>query len=497
MKRWGSAASHPNVHYDGRRFPTDEPHRAVHAPRRRHEGQRVMATEIREGLDYHWTTQPQAATLVREIYDGFLERCPDAKAWEARLLRETGTRLLDWIDHLALPADSDLAPRLAEVGFVASRQDGANVWRHPGGLFPAVLIRNDAAWRMAIHAESVADFVAANLGNNPIAIQGAPLAPLRMARVVAAGDAELWIVERHGFTGFEPPSFSATQMEAVLHQAEAFRLRRRRFDHDKEGFEHALHVIREAVGAVGVDRACDLFFAAERDYWMRRNHAARVQKARQDALGLGWGNHDHHTYRSSREHFARLIAALEALGMECRERFYAGREAGWGAQVLEQPRAGIVVFADVDLAPEEVMGDFAHEPLPPRRELGTVGLWCKLHGEAFLQAGMHHLECQFAFDAAKQQLAESDVATMKPFTDFDYLRQAFTQGEQWAVDPRRVEAMLTEGYISQEQADKFLRDGALGSHLEILQRDDGYKGFNQTGVSEIIRRTDPRYASSP
>ena len=29
-------------------------------------------------------------------------------------------------------------------------------------------------------------------------------------------------------------------------------------------------------------------------------------------------------------------------------------------------------------------------------------------------------------------------------------------------------------------------------HLEILERNDGYKGFNQTGISEIIRETDPR-----
>jgi hypothetical protein len=107
---------------------------------------------------------------------------------------------------------------------------------------------------------------------------------------------------------------------------------------------------------------------------------------------------------------------------------------------------------------------------------------------------MHHLECQFDFDAANEQLASSGVASMKPFTDFDYLRQAFTQGEVWPVDPQRIEAALAEGYITADQAEKFRRDGALGSHLEILQRDEGYKGFNQTGVSEIIARTDPRRA---
>ena len=62
----------------------------------------------------------------------------------------------------------------------------------------------------------------------------------------------------------------------------------------------------------------------------------------------------------------------------------------------------------------------------------------------------------------------------------------------WPVDPRRIERLLPHGRITAEQADRFRRDGALGSHLEILERNDGYKGFNQTGISEIITRTDPR-----
>ena len=31
-----------------------------------------------------------------------------------------------------------------------------------------------------------------------------------------------------------------------------------------------------------------------------------------------------------------------------------------------------------------------------------------------------------------------------------------------------------------------------GSDPVILERNEGYKGFNQTGVSDIISRTDPR-----
>jgi hypothetical protein len=81
---------------------------------------------------------------------------------------------------------------------------------------------------------------------------------------------------------------------------------------------------------------------------------------------------------------------------------------------------------------------------------------------------------------------------MAPFTDFDFLKQCFTEGQIWPVEPKRIESVLNEGLITQDQAARFRAEGALGSHLEILERNDGYKGFNQTGINDIIRRTDPR-----
>jgi hypothetical protein len=81
---------------------------------------------------------------------------------------------------------------------------------------------------------------------------------------------------------------------------------------------------------------------------------------------------------------------------------------------------------------------------------------------------------------------------MKPFTDFSYLRQAFTEGERWIVAPARIDRLLGAGLITAEQAGQFRAQGAIGSHLENLERNDGFKGFNQTGVSEIIAATDPR-----
>jgi hypothetical protein len=183
---------------------------------------------------------------------------------------------------------------------------------------------------------------------------------------------------------------------------------------------------------------------------------------------------------------------LEALGLHCRERFYAGNEAGWGAQVMEHSGLGICVFADVDLSPEEVTGDFAHRGLEPRDNLGTVGLWCELHGEAFLAAGMHHLECQFDFDVVRRQLGAEGVGVMPPFTDYPHLRQAFTEGEVWRVSPARLERARTLGWLSSEQAERIEKEGVLGSHFEVLERNEGYKGFNQAGINKIIEATDPR-----
>ncbi len=429
------------------------------------------------------------------MYDSlaaFVNGCPTVARFAERLSSETGTRLIDWVDHFALPIDGRLQVRLEQAGF--TRRDADTTWRHPAGLFPDVMLHEERATRLAIRVESVADFLAAQGLENHATIEGRPLRPLRKARVTAQDGAEFWAVERHGYRGWETKDQSEDQSDVVLHFGEAFCRRPRDLDDAVQGFAAASELVEAAVAALGAGRTSDLFFAAERQYWTGRNRAAQFQKTRQDALGLGWANHDHHTYRSSREHFCRLIAILELLGFDCRERFYAGRAAGWGAQVLEQEDSQVVIFADVDLSAGEVVDDFAHLALPSRPEFGTVGLWCLLHGEAFLDAGMHHLECRFDYAAARKQLEQAGFRVMSPFTDFSFLKQAFTEAEPWKVEPRRADAALRSRAITQEQAGRFRDRGALGSHLEILQRDDGYKGFNQTGINEIIRATDPHSA---
>jgi len=151
-----------------------------------------------------------------------------------------------------------------------------------------------------------------------------------------------------------------------------------------------------------------------------------------------------------------------------------------------------VVFADVDLQPEETQIDFSTTRLTPTRHLGTVGLWVGLHGESFLEAGMHHLEARFDFALMDRQLRDSGINTMKPFSNFEFLRQEFTEGERWPVRRERASKLVSAGLITPGQFERFMAEGAIGSHLENLQRHGGYKGFNQNSVSAVIQATDPR-----
>ena len=352
---------------------------------------------------------------------------------------------------------------------------------------------------LAIKVESIAAFSRAHdLG---LEILGYPMGPYRTARV-RGERTDLVVVERRGYLGFEPfPGELAREGRMKPHAArdalaarDLWLARRRRFDDDAEGFDATEATLDRVIELAGSpDLACHLVFEVEREYWQSRNRAAQVQKARQDRLGLGWANHDHHTFRCSRRFFPRVIGMFTTLGFQLRERFHAGAHAGWGAQVLEHPTTGIVIFADLDLAAEEATQDFAHQALPDLPRPGTVGLWVALHGESILEAGMHHLEAQFDFDALRDGLkTEAGIETMAPFSDFPFLRQAFTAGERWPVAQHRADRALALGWIDAGQHARFLREGAIGSHLENLERREGYKGFNQQAVSAIIAATDPR-----
>jgi hypothetical protein len=459
------------------------------------------ATLIRNKLGaeskFDWPLCYEAENFILQRIDTFLERNSFAQRLAARMRDEAGTLILDWTDHLLLPASDEKAAR--ELGFVddplGENSGGHAALWHPEAMLPRLLFAPSNAkypLALAIRAEFAAEFSAAHGVTNKI--EGEPFSRFRKVLVHEENGSGLFVVERRGYRGYVARD---ADLKSYLVARDLCQTRRRVWASDADGFRHLHERIAKMVELVGRDLACHLFFEEERRYWQKRNRAGQEQKRRQDILGLGWANHDHHTFRSSREFFVDLIKALETLGFQRRERYYAGSEAGWGAQIVEQPIEGIIIFNDVDLTPEETEIDFSRQPLAPDSKLGTIGLWCGLHGESILGAGMHHLECRFDHALLREQLAAVNINTMKPFSDFPFLKQAFTEGERWRVARERLDKVRAAGLITDEQLQKFAKEGAIGSHLENLQRKGGFKGFNQHAVSLIIAETDPRKQSSP
>lgn len=433
-----------------------------------------------------WPRCPEADRFVRRKIADFLQTHDFARTLAHRMKKETSTELAAWTDHLVLSEQNlNVLGYVREDGVPASA--GLTPYWHPFADLPRIVLSSDGTGpALAVTVDSISDFLLAHGISVPI--EGAPYSAYRRARI-RGEKGNLLIVERHGPRTYRPDeNDDAAEFLGAL---EAWTNRPRVFASTEEGLSKTNLLGARIAGELGTAAAASVFLEGERRYWQKRNRAGRVQKARQDRLGLGWANHDHHTFRSSRRSFPALIDILKTFGFKKRERFYAGAEAGWGAQVMEQPEAKLIIFADVDLTPADAAVDFTVQPLADLKKPGTVGLWCALHGESILQAGMHHLEAKFDFNHLIASLKEDHIGVMPPFTDFPHLRQAFTEGELWRVPLDRLNRLKKDGMISAQAFQKIKKTGAVGSHLENLQRRDGFKGFNQRGVSDIILAVNP------
>lgn len=446
---------------------------------------------------FQWQQHPFAEALLLSFQESFLKANSSMSRFESDLLKNTSTRLFDWIDHYAIVHCADIEAKLEEAGFVFEDATASyRVFHHPGAQLPRVVVHDKEKEIMgiAVSVDSIADFLQVHGVSSWV--EGSAFSRFRKALVAKENDVAFWVVERRASTTMEPVYQTDSDLALYWEAKEKWQTRSRGFiKDDAEVMNRTLAIAEEIVSLVGKDLAAWIILECERAYWQSKNTAGQVQKNRQDRMGMGWANHDHHTFRSSRKNFSKLIRLFEILGFHCRERYWAGQEAGWGAQIMENSICKLVLFLDVDLGSDEVGIDFAHNSLQESKELGTIGLWCALHGDSILQGGMHHLEAQFMFDSLTEDLSSKGIGMMKAFSNFPYLKQAFTAGEIWQVDGRRLDILLKTGQITKEQAEKFRAQGAVGSHLENLQRREGYKGFNQKNVSVIIKETDPRKLS--
>lgn len=436
-----------------------------------------------------WPRCPEGAAWFEQQLNTFAAQNSLVAELRAKFLTK-GVALASLVDHWILPEGSVPLDTLTDMGMEPiTHPEGDTVWKHTGARLPGVRFKKRDAPTLALLVEDVEAFGQAN-ELEFTAVHGDADSQYRCAHLPLPYG-ELMPISRRGYAGFAPGTTTPKLTADLTRARMAFRCRERH-DGTFDAIEDVDRIFGRSAREIGKDRAVEEFFFAEREYYLTRNAAARFQYEQQNEIGIGWANHDHHTYRSSRETFRALMSLWQDMGFETREKFYAGEEAGWGAQVVEHVACRIILFCDVDMAPEELNVEYVSTDLPARQTLGTIGLWCALHGDSIDLAGLHHLECEFDFAREESEMITHGHGVMKPFTDLPMLKQAFTQAELWKVDSRRAQALVERGAITPELAEQFVTTGAAGSHLEILQRWEGFKGFNKTGVSAIIKETDAR-----
>lgn len=449
--------------------------------------------------NFDWKRFPHVLKRIEDKVHVFSQANTDIADFAVELGAKAGLRLIDLIDHLCINSKDDMALDLEDMGYVRDEGvQGTPVWYHPQANLPKIAVCDGASDKvgLAVKTDSVSRFLSVHGLDREIS--GSVKSRLRRSEISESGGTAFWVVERRtskntGVDSIIEDSEFLSKYFAVL---EAWRTRPRGMKDQTAQFDALLSLAKDQARVLGSDLAAHTFFEAEREYYTSKNRAAQIQKNHQDSLGIGWTNHDHHTLRSSRRHFSRLIEFFQILGFELREKFQAGKEAGWGAQVVENPDIGIALFLDVDLSPEEIEIDFLSDGLKETGDPGTVGLWCALHGDSLLESGLHHIAVLSDFEKLTQTLAVEGVRMMKPFSNFDHLKQAFTFGARWDVSDDRVNRLKSDKIISGKEAEKFKTEGAVGSHVENIQRSDGYKGFSQKQVSSIIRDTDPKQYGS-
>ena len=205
-------------------------------------------------LGSEWECQPEAWSFLQDALQEFCEQSPVIADWRDRLLRETGTRLVDWIDHLTLREAVVSDDQLVRLGFQPS--SAANGWCHAQGLFPTIhRPQDDGEVGVAMKVQSVDDFC--RLHDTQDSPSLVAVANLRIVAVQRSPDATFWVVERHGNLGMVPSLATDVQRQMIVDGA---RLMRERIRADGQaGFDHARQAFDVVADKLGRDWACDLF----------------------------------------------------------------------------------------------------------------------------------------------------------------------------------------------------------------------------------------------
>ncbi len=429
---------------------------------------------------YSWKTYPETESFINNLVTEACEKNEDINRVSKQVERHTSTLFKNWIESFTL--SGALLYELETLGYtLKSAIYGQKLFVHTKGVFPSLRVfpgpvQVVRGLTLKVESLSVFRYLSGFYGE----IDGTPGSNYSRILLSDRGGILLFAAEKNAEV-WMPEDLESGELQELLEARNLLLQRRRFFDSDEDGWKYTERLIDRALGLVGRDRCASLFLEQERRYWEARNTSARVLKARQDKLGLGWGNHDHHTFRNQRKTLHRFIHLMEMLGFKTREKFFVSDEknSGWGVQILEQPGIDAVVSVDVDITPEELDTDFTHNELGDIQKPGRISLWTSMHGESIFEAGIHHLGVKYDYDALKKILAQVRIDISEPFTDLSFFKQAYVHGERWIVTKLRQEMLRLEVLVNSEYSETLMREGALGSFLECTQRVDGYKGFSQ------------------
>ena len=126
---------------------------------------------------FDWKQQPEADLMYRQLVDDFCEACDFADILRDQMLTQTGTRSIDWVDHIAIGQSTQLngesfESQLVEFGYAFDAENEHGRWyTHDGGLFVPICIASSEVRRLVVRVERVDDFLAAHRIYD-VAIQG-------------------------------------------------------------------------------------------------------------------------------------------------------------------------------------------------------------------------------------------------------------------------------------------------------------------------------------
>lgn len=391
-----------------------------------------------------------AASHVQSALETVCSLLPEARAFSEEVRRGCALRLEDIVDTLIITGGID--------HFLSSgwREVRPGLLRHSQMRIPDVA--RGAKLGVVIRADDIEQLLDALGVEAPI--EGPPHAPVRRARIFSSPSAVLDAVERGGedvaTTSFGPRKIRRAQ----LHQ-QIFRTRRRQFRSRDLGFAHAERLVDAAIADLGAAWAGDLFLRAEREYWERQCYPGAFVGRRLSQLGVGWANIDHIAYRTSREHFHRLIGVFGKLGFAAVELAQPSPDTGWGACRLESASLRRAIVIEVDLNADECsLESFPRNP-PPLRWHTPVGLWAALHGESILDGGIARVGA--LFDPSIHELLVTAglkvTANACGGAALDFPR---------AININRIDSLERGGYLSAAVAERFRLNGDIASTLMYI-----------------------------